>query len=136
MTLETSGSLSIAPVVHLQPRRNLIVSLDVKCPSNTGERARWDEHEACLEAAIAAGRDVYVKMPVDETTSPDDVARGAGLVARVASGVPLFLTPITEPDTARLTVGPAALERFHALASRMHSDVRVLPQLHKVLGIL
>jgi hypothetical protein len=33
-------------------------------------------------------------------------------------------------------VGGAALDRFHALASRVHRDVRVLPQLHKVLGIL
>src|SRR5262249_38828975 len=32
-----------------------IVSLDFKCPSNTGERARWGEHEACLRLAVAAG---------------------------------------------------------------------------------
>jgi 7-carboxy-7-deazaguanine synthase len=113
-----------------------IVSLDVKCPSNTGERARWDEHEECLRAAIGAGREVYVKMPVDEATAIDDVEHGARLVARVAPGIPLFLTPLTEPDTPRMTVGAAALDRFHALASRVHADVRVLPQLHKVLGIL
>src|SRR5213594_1193003 len=30
-----------------------IVSFDVKCPSNPGERARWEEHEACLTEAVA-----------------------------------------------------------------------------------
>jgi len=113
-----------------------IVSLDLKCPSNTGERARWDEHEACLRAAVAAGRDVYVKMPVDEDTAAEEVARGARLVAGVDPRVPLFLTPLTLPAEPTLTIGPGGLERFHALASRDHPDVRILPQLHKVLGIL
>ncbi len=112
-----------------------IVSLDLKLPSNTGERARWDEHEGCLAAALAAGREVYVKMPVDESTTPEEVERGARVVAAADPRVPLFLTPLTEPETPRLTVTPSTLERLHALASRHHPDVRVLVQLHKVLGI-
>ena len=113
-----------------------IVSLDLKCPSNTGERARWDEHDACLRAAVAAGRDVYVKMPVDEETAAEEVVHGARLVADVDPRVPLFLTPLTLPLEPTLTIGAGGLERFHALASRHHPDVRILPQLHKVLGIL
>jgi len=113
-----------------------IVSLDVKCPSNTGERARWEEHQACVAAASAAGREVYVKVPVDDATAPEEVERGARLVATVDPRVPLFLTPLTEPAGTRLTIGAAALERLQAIASRVHPDVRVLPQLHKVLGIL
>lgn len=132
--LETAG------ILPARLRRVLpwvaIVSLDVKCPSNTGERARWDEHEACLREAVGAGREVYVKMPVDEGTLPEEVEHGARLVAHVDPRVPLFLTPLTEPLGPRLTIGPGTLERLHALASRVHPDVRVLPQLHKVLGIL
>jgi len=112
-----------------------IVSLDFKCPSNTGERARWDEHEACLRAAVGARRAVYVKMPVDEETAPEEIERGARLVAATGPHVPLFLTPLSEPRTPALTVSVPTLERQHALASRHHPDVRVLPQLHKVLGI-
>jgi len=132
--LETAG------ILPARLRRVLpwvaIASLDLKCPSNTGERARWEEHEECLAAAVAAGCDVYVKMPVDEATAADEVERGARLVDRVASNVPLFLTPLTEPATPRLTIDASALERLHAVASAVHGDVRVLPQLHKVLGIL
>jgi organic radical activating enzyme len=112
-----------------------IVSLDFKCPSNTGERARWDEHAACLEAAVAAGRDVYVKMPVDAGTAEDEVALGARLVAAAARSVPLLLTPLTTPEGAQLTIDAARLERLHAVASREHADVRIFPQLHKVLAI-
>ena len=112
-----------------------IVSLDFKCPSNTGERARWDEHEACLTAAVAAGRDVYVKMPVDAGTAPDEVTRGARLVAAAGRPVPLLLTPLTSPDGGRMLIDAGGLERLHAAASREHDDVRILPQLHKVLSI-
>lgn len=112
-----------------------IVSMDVKCPSNTGEKARWDEHEACLAAAVAAKREVYVKMPVDEGTLPEEVARGARLVATIAPGAPLFLTPLTPPDGVHPTADVGTLERLQALASGAHPDVRVLPQLHKLLGI-
>jgi organic radical activating enzyme len=131
--LETAGILP-ARLERVLPHV-AIVSLDFKCPSNTGERARWDEHEACLRLAVAAGRDVYVKMPVDEATAPEDVERGARLAAAVGPTAPLFLTPLTAADGTELQIGAAALERLHALASRHHPDVRVLPQLHKVLGI-
>src|SRR5207253_3040435 len=72
---------------------------------------------------------------VAEGTAPEEVERGARLVTEAAPGAPLFLTPLTEPTTPRLTIGAGTLERLHALASRVHPDVRVLPQLHKVLGI-
>ena len=111
------------------------VSLDFKCPSNTGEAPRWEEHEACVRETLAAGRALYVKMPVDDETCPDEVARGARLLASLAPGVPLLLTPLTEPTGARLTASRATLDRLHAVASRLHADVRILPQLHKVLGI-
>jgi 7-carboxy-7-deazaguanine synthase len=132
--LETAGIMP-ERLRRLLPQVD-IVSLDLKCPSNTGERARWDEHAACVAAAVAAGRDVYVKMPVDEATRPEEVEEGARLVAAVDPRVPLFLTPLTEPATVRLTIAPATLERLHARASAVHGDVRILPQLHKVLGIL
>ena len=132
--LETAGILP-ARLAQVLPWI-AIVSLDLKCPSNTGERPRWDEHEACLAAAVGGEREVYVKMPVDDTTAADEVEQGAALLARVAPGVPLFLTPLTPPSDKRLTITAGTLDRFHALASRRHRDVRVLPQIHKALGIL
>jgi 7-carboxy-7-deazaguanine synthase len=131
--LETAGILP-ARLERVLPHV-AIVSLDVKCPSNTGERPLWDEHAACLALAVGGERDVYVKMPVDERTAPDEVERGARLVADVDPRVPLYLTPLTPSEGTALQIGMAGLEQLHALASRHHPDVRVLPQLHKVLGI-
>jgi len=74
-------------------------------------------------------------MPVDTGTAVDEVERGARLVADAGPDVALFLTPLTEPTGTRLTIDTHELERLHAVASRHVRDVRVLPQLHKVLGV-
>lgn len=107
-----------------------IASLDLKCPSNSGERPLWDEHEECVAAAVGAGVETYVKMPVDGGTTESDVERGMAIASRYA--VPAFLTPIVERDAA---TDAETLDRLHAVATRVHADVRVLPQLHKVLGV-
>ena len=112
-----------------------IVSLDVKCPSNSGERPRWEEHAACVAAAVASDAEVYVKMPVDADTDQAEVERGAEIVATAGPDVPLFLMPIARLDGPGLTIDGAALDRLHAIASRVHRDVRVLPQMHKMLGV-
>ena len=132
--LETAGILPAR--LRRVLGRVAIVSLDIKLPSNTGERARWEEHEECLGAAVAAGAEVYVKMPVDDGTAPEEVERGARLVSRVAPQVPLYVMPLSDPATARLTASAATLARLHAVAGRQHADVRLGMQLHKVLGIL
>lgn len=42
VTLETSGSLSLAAMAGLQPRRRLVINLDVKCPgSGMQEQNDW-----------------------------------------------------------------------------------------------
>lgn len=109
-----------------------IVSMDVKLPSNSGERAFWDEHAAFL--AKSAGKALYVKVPVDESTVEEDVARAAALVADSTAKPTFFLQPIMSP-TNELRISPTRLERFYDVASRHLDDVRVLPQAHKALGI-
>src|SRR5262249_57479834 len=86
--LETAGILP-ARLARVLPWVD-IVSLDVKCPSNTAERARWDEHEACLRLAVGAGREVYVKMPVDEGTRLEGVEGGRRVVAGGGARVALL----------------------------------------------
>lgn len=127
--LETSGTLpdklaTVLPVVDL-------VSMDIKLPSNTGELPLWDVHQHCL--AIARGK-IYVKVLIDDDTDPDDVERAADIVRGMAPGVAVFLQPITDPS-GRVRIGAAQLDHFFSIARRYNSDVRVLPQTHKMLGI-
>lgn len=129
--LETAALLP-APLAEVLPWID-IVSADIKLPSNSDEPARWDDHARCLR--MSAGRDVYVKMLVDESTDADDLERGARLVASVDSRIPVFLQPIMDPDSGRLQIRPETLERFYQRVAHLDVDVRIVPQTHKVLGL-
>ena len=110
-----------------------IVSADIKLPSNSGEAARWAAHEECLR--MSAGRDLYVKMLVDEDTDPAELERGARLVAAVDGAIPVFLQPIADTNDGRLCIQGETLDEFYRRVAACGVDVRVVPQTHKVLGV-
>jgi 7-carboxy-7-deazaguanine synthase len=128
--LETNGILA-DELVRIRDVID-VVSMDVKLPSSSGERPFWEEHERFLLAARE--KTLYVKVPVDDETRPEEVERAARLVARIAPEAPLFLTPILSP-AGELRIRPATLRRFYDLAAEALRDVRVMPQAHRVLGI-
>jgi 7-carboxy-7-deazaguanine synthase len=128
--LETNGVLprrlcDVLPMVD-------IISMDIKPPSNTGEGAFWEEHAAFLD--LCRGKDLYVKLLVDEATSDEDVGRAAALIASIEPAVPVFMQPIV--DSGGLpTISAARLTQFYCTARQQLTSIRVLPQTHKLLGI-
>lgn len=127
--LETNGVLperlaAVLPLVE-------VVSMDIKLPSNTGEAVFWDVHAEFLRLARPKA---YVKVLVDAATAPEEVERAAQLVRAQAPEAPLFLQPISDAH-GRVDVNSSVLARFHAVARRHLADVRVVPQIHKMLGI-
>ena len=106
-----------------------VVSMDLKLPSNTGERAFWEEHERFLELA---GTKAYVKILIDGSTSNEDVLRACALVADVAAATPVYLQPIT-PQKGEVLVSFDRVSELFAVARARVADVRVVPQTHKML---
>jgi 7-carboxy-7-deazaguanine synthase len=104
-----------------------IVSMDMKLPSATGERPRWDEHRKFLLAAEDAG--LFVKIVVTKTTTDEDVRVAARLLAELDRRLPFII----QPAGGNFAPAPADLVRFQHLAFSVLEDVRVIPQLHKVL---
>lgn len=128
--LETNGVLprklqSVLPLVD-------IVSMDIKPPSNTGEHPFWNEHAAFLD--LCRGKDLYVKLLVDETTTAGDVDRAAALIAAGPQRVPMFMQPIVDQNGLP-AIGAQHLTHLYRVARRRLDSVRVLPQTHKLLGI-
>jgi len=128
--LETNGVLpqrlpAVLPFID-------IISMDIKPPSNTGEGAFWEEHAAFLELSL--GKDVYVKLLVDEATTDKDVERAAELVAGIQPSIPIFMQPIVDPAGSSM-IGPERLTHLYSIARLHLHSVRVLPQTHKLLGI-
>lgn len=127
--LETNGTLPAALEEVIDDVA--VVSMDLKLPSNTGERAFWDEHAAF--ARIALRQQLYVKILVDGRTDRDEFEHAVEIVADLPRSVPVFIQPITgERGSGPATGGPAAV--FHGIARRRVNDVRVLPQVHTLCG--
>lgn len=128
--LETNGVLP-QRLQHVLPLVD-IISMDIKPPSNTGERHFWEEHAAFLD--LCRGKDVYVKLLVDETTIAEEVERAAALVASAPQLVPAFMQPIVDQGGLP-AISAQRLTHLYCVARQRLDSIRVLPQTHKLLGI-
>jgi 7-carboxy-7-deazaguanine synthase len=106
------------------------IAMDVKPESAIG-RDMWEAQQWFLKTG---GKKVFVKMVLTGTTSEEEVRRAVTLIAGVRPEIPLVLQPATAWGTAT-SIPLARLASFWVLASKPLSDVRVLPQLHRLWGI-
>jgi 7-carboxy-7-deazaguanine synthase len=125
--LETSG-------IHDQPMKAVAdlvdtVSMDFKLPSATGLRPFWKEHEKFL--AAVRGREVFVKAVVTRDTTKEDVRTAARMIAAIATSIPLVLQPAGDD----FAPSPAMLVDLQDEALQITADVRVIPQVHKLLDV-
>jgi organic radical activating enzyme len=130
--LETAG-------VHFNEFREVvdcidIVSMDLKLPSATGMHPWWREHEAFLKAA--QGKEIYIKAVVTAETEDKDILRGTDLVASIDREIPFILQPASSFGRFRAIPEMDQVAHWQDLAQKTLSHVRVIPQMHKQLGIL
>lgn len=130
--LETNGTLAdeLGEVIGLID----IVAMDVKLPGTADMEPRWDDHHRFLATAVK--KDTFVKLVVDGGTREDEFERAVRLVSRVGRGIPLIIQPVTPAGDSRRPVSYRGLLRLHELAARSLDHVRVIPQTHKMLGML
>lgn len=128
--LETNGTLpdALAAVCDRFDR----IAMDLKLPSSAGGRALWDVHRECLR--IASRGEVFAKAVVTPETSEDDVREAARLVAGVSSDIALVLQPATPAREVRERVPRELMRLLESGARKVLDNVRVIPQVHPVLG--
>ena len=106
------------------------IAMDMKPESAIG-RDMWEAHRWFLETG---GKKVFVKMVLTGTTTEKEVSRAVTLIAGVRPDIPLVLQPATAWGPAS-SIPLARLASWWALANRQLSDVRILPQIHRLWGI-
>jgi len=111
-----------------------VVSADVKLPSNSGERGLWEEHRRFLKAC-SSGVELYVKVPVDGATRPEEVAAAARLLRETVPAAKLFLQPVTELVSGRWQIVESRLLELLACAAAEMPVVGLMPQMHKLWGV-
>jgi 7-carboxy-7-deazaguanine synthase len=125
--LETSGT-------HYREMEDIlglvdVVSMDFKLPSATGLGPFWDEHNKFL--SVVRGKSVLVKAVTTRDTEIDDILTSAKIIAEIDLSIPFVI----QPASGQLSPEPVKLVEFQNAAMRILKDVRVIPQVHKVLHV-
>jgi len=130
--LETNGVLP----KHLEEIIDLIdiVSLDFKLPSSTGLSPYWAEHKLCLEVAYT--REVFVKMVVTKETKAVDIDQAASIISAIDPEIQTIIQPATPFGPIKHRPNLEEINSFFAVAKRKLKRVRVIPQMHKALGVI
>lgn len=132
--LETNG------VLHEELEKVLphvsVVSMDIKLPSATGMRPRWQDHADFLRKSVASGRQVYVKLVVTEATTDVDLEHAISIVMRVGKYIPIVIQPASPTLTFTEAITQRRLDAVERLVGAYLKDVRVIPQMHKQWGVL
>jgi len=130
--LETNGVLPdhLAEVIELID----IVAFDLKLPSATGLSPYWKEHKKTLETAYL--KEVFVKIVFTRESKVKEIDEAVSLVADIDEKIPLVLQPVTPFGPVKHRPNPDQLVAFHNVAKRRLKEVRIIPQVHKMLGAL
>jgi len=130
--LETSG-LQLEALRRIAGRCRWI-ACDIKLPSSTGLPDTLARHAEVLASGELARSETFFKLIADGDTTPAELAQVADLLQRYAPRSPVFLQPVTplggSPPLPRERLDPLV----DALAGR-GLDVRVVPQVHKLLKV-
>lgn len=121
-----------------------VVAMDWKLASDVrrasdpkrGAVAEFHEaHEAFLAVAKRAPR-VHVKLVVTPASRDEEIEEAVRRVARTHPGATLVLQPVTPMGGVKQRPSAARLLALERLAAQLLADVRVIPQLHPLLGAL
>ncbi len=128
--LETNGTL----VAALQAvASNIdIVSMDVKLSPAIPETP-WEAHRQFLTFAYKNCSSVYVKLVIAREVKLPVLAAVARMIAGVNCEIPLILQPVSAKSED--IPSDSVLSFYQWELSCVLSEVRILPQLHKLIGL-
>ncbi len=131
--LETNGTLPVALLRVLELVD--IIAMDMKLPCTAKTEPLWEEHHRFLE--LAATKEAFVKTIVSAETKDEDFMTAVDLASSVDNRLTLILQPMTEVKRGdNPPPSPERLMALQALASAKLRNVRIIPQSHRMTGML
>ena len=112
------------------------LAMDFKLPSTLGGgEHRAEDHAACLALAMDQEVETSVKVVLTPGISMNELQAGLSRIQPWREGFCLVLQPVTPCLHETLPLGLDRLRSMVTLALDMDFRVRVLPQVHKSLGL-
>lgn len=126
--LETNGTLKnkLLEIIDFLD----IISMDIKLPSSSGDRAFWKAHYDFLKAS--KGKEVFVKAVITNKSALSDIKRAVSVIAKVNKDIFFILQPVTAGGGIRKIKKAGEFLNF---AGSKLNNVRIIPQVHKILGV-
>ncbi|HEY4715779.1 MAG TPA: 7-carboxy-7-deazaguanine synthase QueE [bacterium] len=129
--LETNGTMTSA----LEKVLKLIdiVAMDIKLPSATRKKAFWHEHLEFMK--LCRRKAALVKVIITSKTDKYEVLKAALLVKKINKHLPFIIQPATEYGSFKDVPEEAFLISLQSECARILKNVRVIPQIHKLIGM-
>ncbi|MGD9497130.1 MAG: 7-carboxy-7-deazaguanine synthase QueE [Armatimonadota bacterium] len=108
------------------------VAADFKLDSALGRRLDGEARREFLR--LAQHKRAFVKIVVTDQTSEEELSEVFALIGGIDPACPVFIQPVTPVGEFRPPRG-VDLMRYRALALRHLRDVRIIPQIHRLLGL-
>jgi len=126
--LETNGTLKnkLLEIIDFLD----IISMDIKLPSSTGDRAFWKAHYDFLKASRE--KKVFVKSVITNKTTSSDIKKAVYIIEKINKAVFFILQPVTCNNRIQKI---KHLQEFLGMSSSRLDNVRLIPQVHKILGV-
>ena len=127
--LETNGTLpdALGQVVDKLD----VIAMDIKLPSTAGFEKDPDCWRRFLEIARAC--EVFLKVVVAENTTAQEMRTVASIVRSVDVQIPVVVQPLAVAGRP-VAIPTTILEELTAVLSETLPDVRLIPQIHRMLG--
>jgi organic radical activating enzyme len=126
--LETNGTLT-SELLKIRDYVD-IISMDLKLPSSTGLRPYWQEHSDFLKESII--REVFVKSVVTNQTPLSDIEKAISIIESIDRNITFIIQPVSYNGRVEKI---DLLFDFFKCARHKLNNVRVIPQVHKILGV-
>ncbi len=136
--LETNGSnknLMAAALDHVD-----IVAMDIKLPEHRAVPGRWpdifEDEITCIKLAVKRGTEIFVKIVTLPSTKEETIEEVCERLISIAQ-IPLVLQPVTPAGKVKKRPSMAKMLRLSDAAARAGvENVSIIPQVHKLIGVL
>lgn len=111
------------------------ISMDIKLPTSSKTPPFWDRHKKFITTALKSRKlkKMWIKIVITEATSSRDLIKAVNLVKNFKSNIDVFLQPVSSVNNIKAP-NELALLSIHSKLLKSYPHIRVLPQVHRLMG--